>query len=270
MYQDKIEQEAKDSVLPSASKFDYSIFENSALEPLSFIPEEADSDATEIARDILIKRNTEEVIKISKSIKYMLKLGEQLLQSLALNQLRTGQRICVSLSEGRSLYLLHHFFDIKALKIKNLKWGEVFATLVLMQSAAIKSISIREYGDDDVSQALKAQSPSSMQMFREEIIDSVVRAECLADIQQKAKSGGRLGGQARANKMAPLKNEVGRRFIENYSHFPNSKAAEIIEAELISEKSPLWHLSKAENKAKTFTDWIGGLLNNEWQLPVQI
>lgn len=269
MYQDKIEQEAKATELPSQGKFDKSVFESAALEPLTFIPEEDDNDATSIARDILSKRSNEDIIKVAQSIKYMLQLGEQLLQSLALKQLKSGQRICVSLSEGRSLYLLHHYFDIKTLNIKNLKWCEVFATLVLKQAATIKSISITEYRDDDLSQALKAHSPSTIQQVREEIIDSITRAECLADKNITVSKSGSAGGDAKAKHIEPLKIEVIGRYIEKYSDFSNKKAGAIIEAELIDEKNELLSRSKTEEKNLQFAKWIGLFLKEQWKMPIK-
>lgn len=267
MYQDKIEQEAKSSVLPSQGKFDKSVFESAALEPLTFIPEEDDNDATAIARDILIKRSNEEIIKVSKSIKHMLQLGEQLLQTLALKQLKSGQRICVTLSEGRSLYLLHHYFDIKTLNIKNLKWCEVFATLALTQSAIIKSISITEYSDDALSQALKASTPSTIQQLREEIIDSIARAECLFDPISVSTKNGSAGGEAKASKIEPLKIAVITRYLDNYTIFSNRRAGMLIEAELTNEKSELLTLSDSEEKNVLFSQWIGAFKNHKWELP---
>jgi hypothetical protein len=269
MYQDKIEQEAKSSVLPSQGKFDKSVFERTNLDPLTFIPEEAEHDATAIARDILIKRSNDEIIKVSKSIKYMLKLGEQLLHSLALKQLRAGQRICVTLSEGRSLYLLHHFFDIKTLSIKNLKWCEVFATLALTQSAIIKSISITEYSDDALSQALKASTPSTIQQLREEIIDCIARAECLFDTKVNSTAIATKGAKSKASNIEPLKFAVIELYMSLYSNLNNKRAGEAIFKHLTNENNKLLFLSYAEEKNLQFSKWVGEFLKGNLKLPIK-
>ena len=199
----------------------------------------------------------------------MLKLGEQLLHSLALKQLRTGERICVTLSEGRSLYLLHHFFNIKTLNIKNLKWCEVFATLVLKQSATIKSICITEYGDDDLAQALKMQSPSTIQMVREKIIDSLARAECLFDTKVNSSAIAIKGAKSKASNIEPLKLAVIELYLSHYSNLNNKRAGEAIFKHLTNENNKLLFLSYAEEKSLQFSKWIGEFLKGNLKFPIK-
>jgi hypothetical protein len=272
MYQDKIEKEARKAISQGNVQARYSnIFEKSKLLPMSFEPDEDVCDATHIARDILVKRSDKEIIELSKAIGSMLRIGENLLQSLSMKLLDTSStRKSVVLSEGRSLYLLSDYFDLSGLQIKKVQWGELFATLTLMQSAEIiHAPSEIESYDESLREYFKQTVQSTIAQLKEEIIDSVARAECYFDIKAKSMSDGKTGGRKRADNMEPLRNEVGRRFLQKYTMYKINRAALIIKVDLINENTSLFEEDKKPNIERTFAKWINGLLNKEWQLPVR-
>jgi len=247
------------------------IFNISTLLPLEFTPDECVDDATFIARDILSKRSNAEIVSLSNAINSMLRVGDGLLMELSMKLLKTqDSRKSVVQTQGRSLYLLHDYFNLETLPIKKVQWGELFATLTLMQSAEIIYTPYEgaDY-DETLREALKQTSLQCISQLKEEIIDSVARAECYFDIKAKSKNDGKVGGKTRADKMEPLRNEVGRRFLEKYTMYKKNRAALIIKAELIDEKTNLFDPDKKPNIERTFAKWIDGLLKKEWQLPVQ-
>jgi len=273
MYQDKIKKEAKKAI--EANKNDtrqINIFESAGLEPLIFIPDEDVCDATHIARDILFKRSNEDVILLSKAIDSLLSIGENLLQNLSLKLIKNStSRKSVVLTQGRALYLLCDYFELSTLKIKNLQWSDMFATLTLMQSAEILYLSSRNYNEDEFfSKALKQTAEHCIRELKEETIDSIARSECLFDKKELIKSSGGAGGKAKSKKMEALKVEVIRRYMKDFDKDKdsNKSAGEIIEAELMHEKSPLLNLSESEEKNLLFAKWIGAFNNGNWKMPL--
>ncbi|NMP32562.1 hypothetical protein HII17_13430 [Thalassotalea sp. M1531] len=271
MYQDKIKQEAKEAISIENVRARHSnIFERSDLLPMSFEPDEDVCDATHIARDILIKRSDKQIIELSKAVTSMLRIGENLLQSLSMKLLDTSStRKSVVLSEGRSLYLLLDYFDLNELQIKSIQWGELFATLTLMQSAEILHApsEIDNY-EEPLKAYFKQTVQSNIAQLKEEVIDSVARAECLFDKNNNNAKLGSAGGNAKAKHMEPLKVEVIKRYLKNYTEFSARKAGMIIEAELETEKSELLLLSEAEEKNHQFSKWIGDFKNGKWKMPI--
>lgn len=272
MYQDKIEREAKEAVTLEKMQKRYSnIFLRSGLLPMSFEPDEDVCDATHIARDILAKRSNKEVIELSKAVASMLRIGENLLQSLSMKLLDTSStRKSVVLSEGRSLYLLFDYFDLSGLQVKSVQWGELFATLTLIQSAEILHApsEIDNY-EEPLKEYFKQTVQSNIVQLKEEIIDSVARAECLFDNTTLSSKSGSVGGDTKAKRMEPLKIAVITRYLENYTEISNKKSGEIIEAEFLVEKIELINLSDSEEKNLLFAKWIGAFKNGKWKMPLQ-
>ena len=271
MYQNKIEQEAKEAAASVKLKEKHSnVFARSVLLPMSFEPDEDVCDATHIARDILIKRSDSEIIELSKAVTSMMRVGENLLQSLSMKLLDTSStRKSVVLTEGRSLYLLCDYFDLSGIEIESLQWAELFATLTLMQSAEIlhAPLEIENY-DEPLRGYFKQTVQGTIAQLKEEIIDSVARAECLFDKNNKNAKSGSAGGHAKAKHMEPLKVEVNKRYLKHYTEYSARKAGMIIEAELEAEKSELLLLSEAEEKNHQFSKWIGDFKNGKWKMPI--
>mgnify|MGYP000608810263 CR=1 FL=1 len=274
MYQDKIKQEAKEAVtLEKVQKKHSNIFERTDLLPMNFEPDENVCDATHSARDILIKRSDKEIIELSKAVASMLRIGENLLQSLSIKLLDTSHtRKSVTLSEGRSLYLLRDYFDLNSLQIKSVQWGELFATLTLMQSAEIfhAPSEIDNY-EEPLRENFKQTVQSTIAQLKEEIIDSVARAECLFDVKTKSNSYGSLGGDKKAKRIEPLKIEVIKRYLKMKNEgYSNRRMGMIIEAQLDKENNVLLERSKSEEKDHLFSKWIGDFKNKKWKMPVQL
>jgi hypothetical protein len=270
MYQDKIENETKALIAKGKDRYNHSnVFIREKLQPLDFLLEEEGNDAAHIARDILSKRSNEDVLLMSKSIDSMLQVGENLLTTLSIKLLSTSPtRKTISLTQGRSLYLLCDYFDLTSITIKKLKWSEMFATLALMQVAEIFGSKHGVYGEDDMSQAMKIYSERFILDMSEETIDSIARAECLFDKKKIYTTSGTAGGEAKAKHIKPLKVEVINRYLTNYTSYSNKKAGEIIDAELSNEKHKLLLLSEAEEQNLQFAKWIGAFKRGKWKLPI--
>jgi hypothetical protein len=270
MYQDRIESETRALIANDKGRYNHpNVFIREKLQPLDFLLEEEGNDAAHIARDILSKRSNEDVLLMSKSIDSMLQVGENLLTTLSIKLLSTSPtRKAISLTQGRSLYLLCDYFDLTTIPIKKLKWCEMFATLALMQVAEIVRAKHRVYGEDDMSQAMKIHSERFILDMAEETLDSIARAECLFDTKVNASTSGGTGGEAKAKRIEPLKVEVINRYVKNYSSYSNKKAGEIIDAELSNEKHTFLLLSVAEEQNLQFAKWIGAFKNGKWKLPI--
>ena len=272
MYQDKIEEKANAALLSQKEPRKHkNIFAQSQLAPLDFLPDEDTCDATHIARDILSKRSNEEIITLSESIDYMLHIGENLLEILAMNLLKNSTtRKSITLTQGRALYLLCDYFDLSTLDIKNAQWSELFATLTLMQSAEIVRLSQETHEQDEFfKEAIQQSKLSCIQQLHEEIIDSIARAECIFDKKKVSTSSGSAGGEAKAKRIEPLKVEVIKQYLK-ISHEVKSfrRAGMIIEAELESMNSELLELSESEEKNILFSKWIGAFKNGKWKMPL--
>jgi hypothetical protein len=283
MYQDKIEQEVKSAMaLNGDSGKRLNIFEHTSLEPLTFLAYDFACDATHLARDILLKRTNEEVIVLSKAIDSMLKLGDGLLHELSQKLLNeTTSRQSVTLSKGRSLYLLCDYFDLNTIGIENLQWCEIFATLTLMHSAEIKFTYDNRFKEDALYLPLKEQVGDeqfaimqqatldrAIRDLLEEIIDSIARAECLFDKKQKSAITGSKGGISKGRRIEPLKEEVIRLYLAKYSSRSNRHAAKLIEADLTQSDSSLLALSSSEEKQVEFGKWIGKFKNGQIKFPI--
>jgi len=272
MYQDKIERQAKEAVALDQAQERYSnIFERSGLLPMSFEPNEDVCDATHIARDILINRSNEDVIKLSKAVASMLKIGENLLQSLSMKLLdTTSTRKSVILSEGRSLYLLFDYFDLSGLQIENVQWGELFATLTLMQSAEILHApsEIDNY-DEPLKEYFKQTVQSTIAQLKEEIIDSIARAECLFDKKAISSSIAKSGGLAKANNIEALKQHVIHRYHTSYTNKSNRAAGKSIFKEMDEEDNKLLLLSYADDKPHQFSKWIALFLDGKLKITLK-
>ena len=271
MYPNDIQKE--DSVIKdsSSTKITYSVFEKHDLLPLTFAPDEDIVDQTFIARGILLKRDDSEIIIISKAVSLMQRQGYNLAQNLCHKMFKeTPNRPTITITEGKMLYLVCDYFDLSSLKVKSLHWGEIFATLTLMLSAEIwglkrakNKVAISKY-----EQSIKTTADIDIQEFKEEIIDSIARAECLFDKKQSLTKSGSAGGEAKAKRIEPLKVDVIARYLKRYTSFSNKKAGVIIAAELDAEKSDLLLLSEAEEKNLLFSQWIGAFKNGKWKLPI--
>lgn len=271
MYQDKVEKEAVETVSAIKLTIKHNIFSISNLPPKDFLADEDVCDATQIARDILSTRSNKEIMSLANAIVSMLKVGDALLMNLSMTLLDAPDpRTSVVITQGRALYLLHDYFSLTTLPIKNVNWGELFATLTLMQSAEINyALTEVDSYDESLRAFFEQTALHCISQLKEEIIDSIARAECYFDIKAKSKNDGKIGGRARADKVEPLRNEVGRRFLEKYAMFKNGKAAYIIKIELMEEENELLELVKIDNAERTFAGWIKDLLEKKWQLSVQ-
>lgn len=267
MYQDKIPKNIAEAVkcTNDIKLSSPSIFEQDTFDPLTFKPTENLVDVCFIARDILNRRDSDEIVLISKAVNTMSTQGSSLLLTL----LKSDEcRESVYSSEGRSLYFLHHFFDLSSLNIKHLVWSEVFAVLTLMQCAQVKFQTEKDYADDELSKALKQYIESHALQQNAEIADSLARAEVLADIQTTQKSSSRKGGQTKADKYLPLKDAVIGLFVKKYTDCDNKRAGAIIEAELIEQNNEYLKLSNSQDKAVQFATWISHFKNKKLKLSI--
>jgi hypothetical protein len=269
MYQDKIESETKALTANDKGRYNHpNVFIREKLQPLDFLLEEEGNDAAHIARDILSKRSNEDVLLMSKSIDSMLQVGENLLTTLSIKLLSTSPtRKAISLTQGRSLYLLCDYFDLTSIAIKKLKWCEMFATLALMQVAEIVGSKHRVYGEDDMSQAMKKHSKSFILDMAEETIDTIARAECLFDTKVNASATATKGAKSKASNIEPLKFAVIDLYISHYLHLNNKRAGKAIFEHLTSEGSKLLFLSYADEKQLQFSKWISEFLKGKLKIP---
>jgi hypothetical protein len=273
MYQDKIKNEAEQVLGANRNhRTSKSIFEIAELKPLSFSCEELSGDAIHIARDILSTRTDEDIITLSKAVKSVMELGDNLFIHLAVKLIDSGDRNSVALSEGRALYLFCDYFALDTIPLKNVQWGEMFATLTLMQVAEIqytkKQSQSQSSLNSELSDALNTNVPHVIAELKQEIIDSIARAECLYDKRFKASKSGSSGGEAKAKRFEPLKSEVIKRYLKRYQEYSDRKAGMIIEEELKAEKSELLGLSESEEMNIQFSKWIGAFKNGKWQFPI--
>ena len=266
MYQDKIPPDMMESLAKNEKKvFDKSVFERKNLLPLTFTPTDILNGVCHIARDILNTRTNEDIITISKAIKWMLYQGDRFL--FALLRFDENNRD-VYACEGRSLYFLHHYFDLSTLNIEGLSWAEVFAVLVLMQCAEVPNEIEEVVENTHLSQALKQSGDNFILFQQSEIADTIARAEVLADTLINNKKRSRVGGDAKAKRVEPLKVEVITRYLDSYTSYSNKKAGEIIDAELTNENNSLLLLSGAEELNLQFAKWIGAFRSGKWKMPI--
>lgn len=268
MYQDKIPKAEIDRIKNDNRVSPYkTVFEKNNLSPLTFEPIELTIDVCEIARDILENRNDEEILIISKAIKSIHEQGRDFALALLRND---KSRESIYLSEGRELYFLSHYYDLSTVDVKQLTWSEMFAALALMQCAELSISAAQVYDDTPLSQALKKSGEMFPFIMQSEIADSIARAECIFDNSKVLKASGSAGGSSKAKYIEPLKKEVITRYLSKYTDFTNKKAGEIIEAELLEEKSELLLLSESEEKNLLFSKWIGFFKNGELKIPITI
>ncbi|MDT0605038.1 hypothetical protein [Thalassotalea castellviae] len=286
MYQDKIKKEASIALSHKEQYKCKNIFVKSGLAPLDFVPDEGVCDATHIARDILSKRSNEDVILLSKAIDSMLNIGENLLQSLSMKLLKNSKtRTSVVLTQGRELYLLCDYFELDTLDIKKIQWSELFGTLTLMQSAEIVYLSTKTYKQDDFSRkgqqisqqhfikeldAIQQSQKHCINELKEEIIDSIARAECFYDNKSKTLKIAKSGGKAKAKITEPLKIAVISRYSKGYSDLNPKQAGKKIFEELSLEKSPHLLLSYNQDKPLQFSTWIREFERGKYKLPLNI
>lgn len=270
MYQDKIKKMAAGKVSAMTLTKKQNIFIIARLAPKDFIADEDVSDATQIARDILSTRTNEEVESLADVINSLLKVGDGLLINLSITLLdEQASRTSVVMTQGRALYLLHDYFDLTTLLVKNVSWGELFATLTLMQSAEINhTLMEAQHYDESLRAHFQQTALHTANQLKAEIIDSIARAECLFDKKTSAIKSGGAGGVAKSKRIEPLKVEVIQRYLASYTGNTNKKAGEIIEAELLNEKSELMNLSNNEEKNLLFGKWIGAFKNGKWKMPL--
>jgi hypothetical protein len=266
MYQDNIPKNMVETLKNYKSKLpELSVFERHDLSPLTYQPIEMLEGVYHIARDILIKRTADEIITISKAIKNMLSHGDSLLLALLVND---DKQESIYSSEGRSLYFLHHYFDLSTLNIEQLSWSDVFAVLALMQCAEVTVSTDKKFDDGALSLALKQSNDLFVLHQQSEIADTIARAEVLADININHKKSGSTGGKTKAEKILALKVIVIKLYLDKYSLQDNKRAGAIIEAELSQENSSLLLLSNAQDKAVQFATWISQFRNKKFKLPI--
>jgi hypothetical protein len=264
-----------DTLVKQSSKTTHrkTVFERESLSPNQFIPHDEVSHATFLARDILANRTDEDIQTLASAVLWVKNMGELILAKLARELLKQDDdRQSVLLTEGRELFMLTHYFDIQTLEVTETTWGQLFATLTLMQCAEYTSAAnYNVVESDQLSKAIMDSLPHTLAILNDEIIDSAARAECLEAIHSdpnKARELGRKGGKARVQKIEPLKTHVINRYLEEYSNLNNKKAGAIIEAELKEKNASLLDLSSAEDKAFLFANWIGDFKNGKFKLAV--
>lgn len=246
MYQTNAPKITAESIKNFQPKLELSIFEQHHISALTFIPTDMFEGVCYLARDILNNRNDIEINIISKAIKEMLSQGTNL--GFALLASKDNQK-SLYFSEGRALYLLHDKFDLSSLNISHLSWAEIFSVLALMQCAEVSIVA----GEKDVAQAVKDGLALKLES---EIADSISRAEVLIDTQTHHEKSGAKGGNAKAQKILPLKSKVINKYYYHYSEYDNKRAGAIIEAELVTQDCELLTLSKTVDKATQFATWI--------------
>jgi hypothetical protein len=269
MYHKEIEGKASTAIHTKKHRMEKETFlDRAEFSPKDFTPLDDESDATFTARDIIAKRTNDEIKTIAQAVSWMLIIGEGLSHKLAIKQLKNTERRSVSLTEGRSLYLLLEYFDLTTVGVIKLQWCEVFAVLVLLQSATIKALVEESYGSDDLSQAIKLSAEHTVTIYRIEIFDSVARAECLFDKKSELSLLSKSGGEGKAKNTQPLKDEVIKRYLKSFMHLNNKKAGEEIERELIAEQNQLLLQSYSESKALQFSKWISLFRNKDLKISV--
>jgi hypothetical protein len=275
MYQKHIKETAESLVKQSSRTTQRkTVFERESLSPNQFIPHEEVSHATFLARDILANRTDENIQTLASAVLWIKNIGELVLANLARELLKQNDgRQDVLLTEGRELFMLTQYFDIQTLEVTDVTWGQLFATLTLMQCAEFTTATnYNVIESDPFSKAIVDSIPHTLAILNDEIIDSAARAECLQAIHgdpNKAREFGRQGGNARVQKLEPLKTHVIKRYFEEYSDLNNKKAGEVIEAEMKAQSSSLLDLSNAEDKAVLFSKWIGYFKNGKLKLALQ-
>jgi hypothetical protein len=272
MYQKHIKETAESLVKQSSRTTQRkTVFERESLSPNQFIPHEEVSHATFLARDILANRTDENIQTLASAVLWIKNIGELVLANLARELLKQNDgRQDVLLTEGRELFMLTQYFDIQTLEVTDVTWGQLFATLTLMQCAEFTTATnYNVIESDPFSKAIVDSIPHTLAILNDEIIDSAARAECLQAIHgdpNKAREFGRQGGNARVQKLEPLKTHVIKRYFEEYSDLNNKKAGEVIEAEMKAQSSSLLDLSNAEDKAILLSKWIGDFKNGKLKL----
>jgi hypothetical protein len=272
MYQKHTKKTAETLVKQSTRKtHKKTIFERAKLSPIQFAPHDEVSYATFLARDILANRTDEDIQTLASAVLWIKNMGELILAKLARELLKQGDdRQNVLLTEGRELFMLTQYFDIQTLDVNEATWGQLFATLTLMQCAEYTTAAnYKVIESDPFNKAIADSIPHTLAILNDEIIDSAARAECLQAIHgdpNKAREFGRQGGNARVQKVEPLKTHVIKRYCEEYLDLNNKKAGEVIEAELKAQSSSLLDLSNAEDKAVLFSKWIGDFKNRKLKL----
>lgn len=269
MYQDKVEIETKALIAKGETRYNHpNVFIREKLQPLDFTSEVEGVGAVHIARDILSKRTNEEVLLMSKSIDSMLQLGEELLRTLAFKLLsNSSESKTISLTQGRSLYILCDYFDLTTIGIKKLQWGEMFATLTLMQIAEMVGSRQKVYGEDEMSQAMKLYSERFILDMAEETLDSIARAECLFDLKVNSSAIATKGAKSKASNIEPLKLSVIELYLSHYSGLNNKRAGEAILKHLTEENNKHLLLSYAEDKNLQFSKWVGEFLKGKLKIP---
>lgn len=260
MYQDKIAEKANTALFNQTEQRGHkNIFVLSGFAPLDFIPDEDTCDATHIARDILNKRSNEDIVTLSKTIDYMLHIGDNLLDDLSMQLLKDSTtRKSITLTQARSLYLLCDYYELSTLSLKKVQWGELFATLTLMQSVEIVFISAKSNEQDEYfKEALEQTQQHCINELKEEVIDSIARAECLFDKKIKSSSIAKAGGKAKSRNTDKLKKKVIQLYEELGSFQSYRSAGKAILKKLEGENSQLLLLSFADDKAHRFSIWIG-------------
>jgi hypothetical protein len=272
MYQKHIKETAE-SLVKQSSRTTHrkTIFERESLSPNQFVPHAEVSHATFLARDILTNRTDDDIQTLASTVLWIKNIGELVLDKLARELLKQNEgRQDILLTEGRELFMLTQYFDIQTLEVTDVTWGQLFATLTLMQCAEFTTATNYNVMESDpFSKAIADSIPHTLAILNDEIIDSAARAECLESSHgdlNRAREFGRQGGKARVQKVEPLKIFVITRYYEEYSDLNNKKAGEVIEAELKAQTSSLLDLSNAEDKAVLFSKWIGDFKNGKLKL----
>jgi hypothetical protein len=243
---------------------DFSSFIVSNMSPLSFEPHIDVCVQTHAAREILISRKSEEIVKVSQAINYMTNVGNVLLQKSTRELFAENDNRRDALrGKGKVLYFLRDHFDLSSLKIKNLQWYEVFAVLALAKAAHYTHLSTKCFLNMDDGKALDESRKMILQFDLIDVADGISRAECLHDIQNKVKSTSRDGGKAKASNTEPLKQEVIQQYSQNYTDKTNRAAGKGILKNLEKEDNKLLLLSFADDKAHQFAKWIAQFRNGE-------
>jgi len=266
MYQDKIEEPLSFIEYSKINSSGFSIHLKADMLPLTFVPHEAVCGQANEAKNLLLTRTNEEIIKISLAINYMTSIGCNTVGSLSQYFVDSKYGRLLTLTHSKALYKLKNHFDLSSLEINNLQWSEVFAVQALTNVAHYTFLSLKDFIKEFGDKPLDDSRLHVMQDYLIQLADSLSRAECLMDMQTKAKNTSSHGGKAKASNIEPLKQMVIRQYSKRFTSMSNRSAGKAIFELLDKEDNKLLFLSYADDKAHQFSKWIAQFLKGDLKI----
>jgi len=266
MYQDKIEEPLSFIEYSKVNSSGFRILLKADMLPLSFVPHKAVCEQANEAKNLLLTRSNEEIIKISQAINYIISIGENIVSSFSKYCVDSKYGRVLALTHSKALYKLKNYFDLSSLQINNLQWSEVFAVLALTNIAHYTFLSVKDFIKQFGDKPLDDSRLHVMQSDLIQLADSLSRAECLMDMQTKAKNTSSHGGKAKASNIEPLKQMVIRQYSKRFTSMSNRSAGKAIFELLDKEDNKLLFLSYADDKAHQFSKWIAQFLKGDLKI----